>query len=71
MPWPKRYLTLHDETLHLAAWAARAGLSVPTLASRLRRGLSLEEALAPVGTYHKIALAVETSSARQQEETRC
>jgi hypothetical protein len=42
-----RLLTWDGETLTLSAWAERAGLSGTVLATRLRRGWSMGEALAP------------------------
>lgn len=40
-----RLITWRGETLVLSEWARRAGLNSGTLASRLRRGLPLEEAM--------------------------
>jgi hypothetical protein len=52
-----RNITLHGETMCAAEWAVRTGLTAVTIRSRLRRGCTAEEALAPLRRRARLTLA--------------
>jgi hypothetical protein len=53
-----RYFTINGETACLAEWAKRSNINSDTVASRLKRGMSIEDALALPSTRSGYAVRV-------------